>query len=233
MGTWPEPPRGQQLWGRQCQGTLSPGHTGSRGGGFWCRSPPAPPQLRWDNSQRGRAGARCRGGTAHGYLPSEGPGAIKICSKQSLPFPGTFQKKRTKTPNNNKRTKKEQSFPSAAAYPRVAFSCPHIFPAQGLPAAGGPHRPRPILGAGGDLSCCELAREQPCSDLQDRASKTPVGHPGAVTRMNPAHRDGAGVLGTLMQPHFHVSPLSPCTSPQLSPALSDFDNDTPFPDFSW
>lgn len=58
-----------------------------------------------DVSHQGRAGAQSSGGAAPGYLPNEGPGAIKICSKQSLPFPGTFQKKKK---NDNNKKKKEQ-----------------------------------------------------------------------------------------------------------------------------
>lgn len=91
-----------------------------------------------DVSHQGRAGAQSSGGAAPGYLPNEGPGAIKICSKQSLPFPGTFQKKKRMTTTKKKRTKNptiikdkkktnkktSRLFPLPPHFPALCFPAP-------------------------------------------------------------------------------------------------------------
>lgn len=110
-------------------------------------------------------------------------------------------------------------------FPALCFPVPLPHPSRPGIVPSWLHCSRSILGAAEDLSCCKLVREHPRSDLQDRASKTPMDHPGTVTRTDPAQ--WGWILHAAMGLHLSAvgSPmqlpfcLTTCSPTQLSPAI--------------
>lgn len=155
--------RGSSCGGGNARGPSPQSH---RLQGWWVLvpEPPGPPASAVGRFPAGPGWGSVPWGAAPGYLPSEGPGAIKICSKQSLPFPGTFQKEQ-KTPTIIKE-KKKLSFPSAAAFPCLVFSCPHTSSLRrDRPQLGVCTAPGSSLGLGGiypAVSSYGSSRAQTC-----------------------------------------------------------------------